>query len=146
MSPALQEYLASRSFAEVTGPNASQPGISVREYENSEFRIRLVNERNSETYVQVGPVASPEVRHFLNGIIAFLTKDDAETRKSGQDAERLAEHHQAIASLFAASAGGEAQQEQYLKWEREFAIREQLRLEAAAGAMRAARRPWWKLW
>ena len=146
MTPALQEYLASHSFVETTSSNASRPGISAQEYENSDFRIRIVNERNSETYVQVGPVTKPEGHLFLNGIIAFLTNDASATRVTGQHAERLTEHHAAIASLFAASPEGEAQRERYLAWQREFAAREQLRLAAEAGTGMAARRPWWKLW
>jgi hypothetical protein len=76
MMSELQQYLASHSFVATTGSNASQPGISVREYENGEFRIRIVNERSSETYVQVGPIKKPDGHLFLNGVIAFLTNDD----------------------------------------------------------------------
>ena len=119
---------------------------SVREYENHEFRIRIVNERNRETYVQVGPVTEPAGHLFLNGIIAFLTNDDSATRVTGQHGERLTEHHAAIARLFAASSEGEEQRERYLAWQSEFAAREQLRLAAEAGTAMAARKPWRKLW
>jgi hypothetical protein len=146
MTPALQEYLAHRSFGEASGTGAPQPGISVREYENGEFRIRIVNERSGEMYVQVASITKPEERRYLNGVVAFLTKDDTSTRSTGQDAERLTEHHKAIASLFSASPEGEAQREHYLAWEREFATREQLRLATAASTAKAARGSWWKFW
>ena len=146
MTPALLEYLASHSFVPASGSDTSRPGVSVQEYENSEFRVRIVNERSNEMYVQVGSVTKPEERCFLNGVIAFLTNDDSSTRSTGRDAERLTEHHQAIARLFAASPEGEEQRERYLSWEREFAVREQLRLAAVVGAAKAARRPWWKPW
>jgi hypothetical protein len=146
MTPALQEYLAIRSFVETTGSNASHTGITAREYENSEFRIRIVNERSSETYVQVGLITKPAEHLLLNGIIAFLTNDDSATRITGQHGERLTEHHAAIARFFAASPEGEAERERYLSWQSEFAAREQLRLAAEAGTAIAARKPWWSLW
>jgi hypothetical protein len=146
MTPALQEYLRRHSFVEATISNSSPPGTSVREYENSEFCIRFINERNSDFYVQVGPVDQPEGCRYLNGVIAFLTNNDLYTRSTGDDAQRLIEHHEAIANLFAASPEGEACRERYLAWEKEFAAREQLRLSEAASRANAARGPWWKLW
>ena len=146
MIPALQEYLTSRSFAEVSAQSAPQPGIAVREYENGEFCVRIINERKSDVYVQIAPISKPEERRFLNGVVAFLTGDDSATSRTGKYAQWLTEHHRAIASLCSASPEGEEQREQYLAWEREFAIREQSRLAAAADSTRTQHKPWWKLW
>jgi len=146
MTSALQEYLASHSFVEDTAASSAQPGVSAREYANGQFRVRVVNERNSEAYVHLRPVAEAGDYVFLNGVIAFLTNDDAATRVSGHEAERLNQHHDDIAMLFASSPDGRARRERFALWQREFAAREQVRLAAEASRANAARRPWWKLW
>jgi hypothetical protein len=146
MTPTLEEYLASRSFEVTARATASQPGVAVREYENGEFRVHIVNERSSEVYVQVAPTGKPEQRKFLPGVVAFITGDESATRGSAPYAQWLTEHHQAIASFFSASPEGEAQRERYRGWERAFGLKEQARLAAAAAAVRSERKPWWKLW
>ena len=146
MTPALQEYLVSHSFVEATASDNVQPSVSTREYVNGQFRIRIVNERSSEMYVQVGPAAGAGTYHFLNGVVAFLTSNDAATRVSGQAAERLVQHHEDITRLFAASPDGEARRERFALWQSEFAAREQVRLAADASGATAARKRWWKLW
>ena len=146
MLPALQEYLARQSFAETPALLKPQPGVAVRAYENGEFRVHIVNERNSELYVQVAPVAKPEERRFLSGVVAFLTGDDAATRDTGQYAQWLTEHHSALVTFFSASPEGEAQRARYSSWEREFASREQARLAAAAAATKAEPKAWWRFW
>ena len=146
MTPALQEYLETHSFIEVADSGGELRSVSAREYLNSQFCVRVINERNLESYVQVGPVAVPRTYLFLNGVVAFLTNDDAATRTSGREAERLAQHHEDIAVLFAASPEGEACRSAFAVWQGQFAAREQARLASEAGRALAARKPWWKLW
>jgi hypothetical protein len=146
MLSAIETYLAGHLFVEAPLGAGSQSGVAVRAYENGEFRLHLVSERQSEFYVQVAPVAKPHERRFLSGVVAFLTGDDSVTRKSGQYAQWLAEHHAALAAFFAASPEGEAQRKQYASWERQFVEREQARLASEASANRAKSKPCWKLW
>ena len=146
MLPALQQYLVDHSFVETPGSSKVQPGVGIRAYENGEFRVHVVNEPASEVYVQVAAVTRPEQRLFLSGIVAFLTGDDSATRSTGLHAQWLTEHHSALVALFSASPEGEAQRERYDSWQREFALREQGRLAAAAIAIRGGTKPWWKFW
>ena len=142
----LQNYLADRSFKEVEASGSSQSGATVHAYENGQFRLHVVNERKAETYIQVAPQGRPQERWFLAGVVAFLTRDDSATRRSGDYERWLREHHDSLARLFSPTAEGQQQREQYATWQHEFAAREQTRLAEAAAERRAKSKPWWRVW
>ncbi len=145
MLATLKKYLTSRSFVEVP-QGIQQQGISVRAYENGEFRVHVVNEREGEVYVQVAPLGKPEERRFLSGVVAFLTEDESVTHCIGPYAQWLEQHHAALVTFLASTPEAQAHRVRFDHWVRDFAQREQARLAALAAANRDARKPWWRFW
>jgi hypothetical protein len=97
---ALDEYLELHGFREVSIDSPKQPGISIKAYENQEFRIHLVNERKNDHYIMVAPLGMPKEGYFLSGLVAFFTGDDAPTWTSGMGAEWLTAYHSNLVSFF----------------------------------------------
>ena len=146
MPEEFQNYLLGHGFREVPVDPKPSPGIVVRAFENPEFRLYIVNERSSETYVQIASLEKPEDKYFLLGLVAFFTEDDAATRTSGHYPYWLETYHSRLAALFSSKPEGQLSREQFAMWRRDFATREQSRLAMQAAEARAKRKPWWKLW
>ncbi|RVT47044.1 hypothetical protein [Rubrivivax albus] len=146
MSATLQKYLQSRGFSEVETQGLSTPGLKRKTYENGEFRLHLIRERDTETYAQVGPLGRPDEVIFLTGAVAYLTGDDSVTRKPISPEALLELHHTEIAEMFKRSPEGQVALAQYFDWQTQFAVREQARLCALAEEVQARRKPWWRLW
>ena len=146
MSADLDDYLVRHAFVELRASQPSEPGVSVRSFENSDLCIQVFNEFGPDQYAKVSPAGRPAEGVFLNGLIAYFTADDAATRVPGIQFSWLKDNHASLVSFFSPSSEGTRERALFSKWLREFGLREQARLSALAQEARQNRRPWWKLW